>query len=74
MEHRGFGYEIRGAAPREMDWTVHAPIRSEGKVAGDRFFAMLCAERVIDAWCQQHVADGAPAEAPTPPTRPAMDV
>jgi len=35
---------------------------------------MLCAERVIDAWCRQHVADGAPAAAPTPPTRPAMEV
>ena len=75
MEHRGFGYEIRRAPrPGESIWTVYAPIRSEGKVAGDRFFAMLCAERVIDAWCQQHVADGAPAAAPTPPTRPAMDV
>lgn len=75
MEHRGFGYEIRRAPrPGEWIWTVHAPIRSEGKVVGDRFFAMLCAERVIDAWCRQHVADGAPAAAPTPPAPTGIDV
>jgi hypothetical protein len=75
VEHRGFRYEIR-RTPRagEWIWTVYAPVRREGKVAGDRFFAMLCAERVIDAWCRQHVADTAPAAAPTPSTRPAMDV
>src|SRR3981081_664677 len=58
MEHRGFEYEIqRAPGTGEWIWAVYTPAPKQGGVSGDRFFAMVCGQRVIDAWCERHASN-----------------
>ena len=61
MEHRGVRYELRRAVGNnEWVWTVYTPAPKQGKVSGDRYFAMQRAISIIDRCYGRDPAAGHP--------------